>query len=95
MHQVVIDVSNFTDLPLLDRTGLKGLSDIDTDGWVSMRPRPPRPPGTEPTAEDLAFADPARPTLYQIFDRLGLRMESSRAAVDVITIESVQKPVGN
>ena len=75
MHQVVIDVSNFTDLPLLDRTGLKGLSDIDTDGWVSMRPRPPRPPGTEPTAEDLAFADPARPTLYQIFDRLGLRME--------------------
>jgi uncharacterized protein (TIGR03435 family) len=95
IQQVVFDVSNFTDRPLLDRTGLKGLYDIDTDGWVPMRPRPPRPPGTEPTAEDPEFADPARPTLYQIFDRLGLKMESSRGAVDVVTIESVEKPARN
>src|SRR5215467_3565192 len=47
IQQVVIDVSNFTDRPLLDHTSLKGLYDIDTDGWVPMRPRPPRPPGTE------------------------------------------------
>ncbi len=95
IQQIVVDVSNYTDHPLLDRTGLKGLYDIDTDGWVPMRPRPPRPPGTEPTAEDLAFADPARPTLYQIFDRLGLKMESFRAPADVITIESAEKPAAN
>jgi len=95
LQQIVVDVSNYTDHPLLDRSGLKGLYDIDTDGWVPMRPRLPRPPGTEPTAEDLAFADPARPTLYQIFDRLGLKMESSRAPADVVTIESVEKPAAN
>jgi bla regulator protein blaR1 len=95
IQQIVVDVSNYTDHPLLDRTGVKGLYDIDTDGWVPMRPRAPRPPGTEPAAEDLAFADPARPTLYQIFDRLGLKMESSRAAADVIIIESIEKPAAN
>ncbi len=95
MQQVVVDVSNYTDHPVLDRTGLKGLYDIDTEGWVPMRPRPPRPPGTEASAEDLAFADPTRQTLYQIFDLLGLKLESSRAAADVITIESVEKPAGN
>jgi uncharacterized protein (TIGR03435 family) len=51
--------------------------------------------GTEPTAEDLAFSDPTRLTLYQIFDRLGLKMESSRAAAEVIVIESVDKPAAN
>jgi bla regulator protein blaR1 len=95
LQQVVVDVSNFTDRPLLDRTGLSDLYDIDTEGWVPMRPRPPRPEGTEPTAEDLAFADPARPTLFQIFDRLGLKMESSRAAAEMITIEGLEKPAAN
>jgi uncharacterized protein (TIGR03435 family) len=95
MHQVVTDVSSFTDRPMLDRTDLKGLYDIDTDGWVPMRARPPRPPGTEPTAEDLAFADPARPTLDQILDRLGLKLERSRAAAEMITIDTAEKPAGN
>ncbi len=31
MQQVVVDVSNYTDHPLLDRTGLKGLYNIDTE----------------------------------------------------------------
>jgi uncharacterized protein (TIGR03435 family) len=94
MPQLVVSVSNFTDHPLLDRTGLKGLYDIDTDGWVPMRPRPVAP-GAQPSAEDLAFADPARPTLYQIFDKLGLKMDSSRAAVEMFVISSVDKPSEN
>ncbi len=53
IQQIVVDVSNYTDHPLLDRTGLQGLYDIDTEGWVPMRPRPPRPPGTEPTRKTL------------------------------------------
>jgi uncharacterized protein (TIGR03435 family) len=95
MAELVVSVSNFTDHPLVDRTGLTGLYDIDTEGWVPMRPRPPRPPGAEPTAEDLAFADPARPTLYMIFEGLGLKMESSRAPVEMIVIDHVEKPTEN
>jgi uncharacterized protein (TIGR03435 family) len=94
MSEIVVSVSNYTDPPLVDRTGLTGLYDVETEGWVPMRPRP-RPPGQEPTAEDLAFADPARPTLYMIFDKLGLKMESSRASVEMFVIDSVEKPAAN
>jgi uncharacterized protein (TIGR03435 family) len=31
IQQIVVDVSNYADHPLLDRSGLKGLYDIDTD----------------------------------------------------------------
>jgi uncharacterized protein (TIGR03435 family) len=93
MAELAVSVSNFTDRPLLDRTGLTGLYDIDTDGWVSMRQRPVRPDG--PSAEDIAMADPTRPTLNMIFDRLGLKMESSRAPVETFVIDSVEKPTAN
>jgi uncharacterized protein (TIGR03435 family) len=95
MADLAVSLSNFTDRPLIDRTGLTGLYDIDTEGWVPMRPRPPRPPGQEPTAEDVAFADPARPTLFMIFDKLGLKMESSRANVEMVVIDRVEKPTAN
>ena len=93
MTELAVSVSNFTDRPLIDRTGLTGLYDIDTDGWVPMRPRPARPDG--PTAEDIAMADPTRPTLNMIFDKLGLKMESSKAQVELFVIDHVEKPTEN
>ncbi len=93
MAELVVSVSNFTDRPLIDRTGLTGLYDIDTEGWVPMRPRPVRPDG--PSAEDIAMADPARPTLNMIFDKLGLKMESSKAPVELFVIDHVEKPIEN
>jgi uncharacterized protein (TIGR03435 family) len=94
LAELALSVSNFTDRPLIDKTGLTGLYDIDTEGWVPMRARPV-PPGTEPTAESLALADPTRPTLFMIFEKLGLKMESSRAPVELFVIEHVEKPTGN
>jgi uncharacterized protein (TIGR03435 family) len=93
MAELVVSVSNYTDRPLIDRTGLTGLYDIDTDGWVPMRQRPARPDG--PTAEDIAMADPTRPTLNMIFDKLGLKMESSKAPVELFVIDRVEKPIEN
>ncbi len=94
MAELVVSVSNFTDRPLIDRTGLTGLYDIDTEGWVPMRQRP-APPGDDPTPESIAMADPARPTLYMIFEKLGLKMESSKAPVELFVIDHVEKPTGN
>jgi uncharacterized protein (TIGR03435 family) len=94
MAELVVSVSNFTDRPLIDRTGLTGLYDIDTDGWVPMRQRPVQP-GAEPTPESIAMADPTRPTLYMIFDKLGLKMEPSKAPVEMFVIEHVEKPTAN
>jgi uncharacterized protein (TIGR03435 family) len=95
MWDLVQFVGNWTDRPLVDRTGIKGLYEIETEGWVPMRPRPPPPPGAEPRAEDIALADPTRPTLHMIFDRLGLKMESQKAPVESLVIQSVEKPSEN
>jgi uncharacterized protein (TIGR03435 family) len=94
MAELVLSVSNFTDRPLIDKTGLTGLYDIDTEGWVPMRSRP-LPPGTVPTPESVALADPARPTLFMIFEKLGLKMESSKAPVEMFVIEHVERPTEN
>ena len=95
MSDLAGGVEGFADRPVIDKTELSGLFNIQTEGWVPMRPRAPRPPGQEPTAEDLAFADPARPTIFQIFDRLGLKLESDRAPVEMFVIEGAEHPTGN
>jgi len=59
-----------------------------------MRQRP-EPPGGEPTAESVALADPTRPTLYMIFEKLGLKMEGSKAPVEMFVIERVERPTEN
>jgi bla regulator protein blaR1 len=101
MHGKAVEISdilsfveNWSDRPMVDKTGLTGLFEVETDGWAPMRPRV-RPPGEEPTAEDKAMADPIRPTLFTIFDRLGLKMESQKAPVEVFAIDHVEKPSEN
>jgi uncharacterized protein (TIGR03435 family) len=59
-----------------------------------MRQRPV-PPGAEPTPESAALADPTRPTLYMIFEKLGLKMGSSKAPVEMFVIDHVEKPTEN
>jgi uncharacterized protein (TIGR03435 family) len=94
VSDMVSFVENWSDRPIVDKTGLTGLFVVETDGWAPMRPRV-RPPGEEPTAEDKAITDPIRPTLFTIFDRLGLKMESQKAPVDVFVIDHVEKPSEN
>jgi uncharacterized protein (TIGR03435 family) len=95
----VSDIANFAqnwaDRPLLDRTDLAGLYEVDTEGWVPMTSRPPSNDGNPPSAEALAMADPARPKLFLIMDRLGLKMEPTKGAVDVWVIERVERPTEN
>jgi len=87
-------VENWSDRPIVDKTGIQGLFEVETDGFAPLRSRP-IPPGAEPSAEDIAIADPARPTVFMIFDRLGLKMESQRAPVEVFVIDHVEKPSEN
>jgi uncharacterized protein (TIGR03435 family) len=85
-------VENWSDRPVVDRTGIQGLFNIQTTGWVSAQPGPPPPPGTK--AEDGSeLADV--PTLFGVFERLGLKLESQKAAVEVFVIEHAEKPSEN
>jgi uncharacterized protein (TIGR03435 family) len=95
ISDLVTFLDNWTDRPVIDNTGVKGLFDIDTEGWVPMRPRPGPPPGTEPSAEDRADADPARPTLQQALDKVGLRLESTKGPFQILVIDHVERPSEN
>jgi bla regulator protein BlaR1 len=94
MGDLVLFVSNWTDRPMVDRTGIKGLYEFETEGWVPLRPRQVLP-GAEPSAEDLAMADPSRPTLFSILEQLGLKLESQKAPIEMFVIERVERPGEN
>jgi uncharacterized protein (TIGR03435 family) len=95
MEDLRAGVEGFSDRPVVNKTGLKDLYNIQTEGWVPLNARPPRPPGQEASDEDRAFADPTRPTIFAIFNGLGLRLESQRAPVEVLVIDSAEKPAEN
>jgi bla regulator protein BlaR1 len=92
MSDLVLFVENWSDRPMIDKTGIKGLYNIQTAGWTPLLPRQGQgTPG--PGEEDLA--DPIRPTLFMIMDRLGLKLEAQKAPVDRFLIEHIERPAGN
>ena len=94
VSDIVMFVENWSDRPVVDKTGIRGLFEVETDGWAPLRPRPVAS-GAEPSAEDIAMADPMRPSLFLIFERLGLKMESQKAPVEAFVIDHVEKPTEN
>lgn len=84
---------NWTDRPLLDRTGISGLFKIETQPFLPMEiaAKPPAPGKKGEAGIDLIDL----PTLFQIFERLGLKMTTQRAKVETYVIDSVQRPSEN
>jgi uncharacterized protein (TIGR03435 family) len=78
MADLALYVSNWSDAPLVDETGLTGLFTVQTEGWSST-------PGD----------DPSRPTLFLIFERLGLKLVRKKTPVDVFVVEHVERPSAN
>ena len=85
---------------VVDKTDLKGLFDFkltySPEGLSSPfgrggLPPPPGAPGPSPVP---AAADPA-PSIFTALQELGLRLESSKGPVEVLVIDSVQKPTEN
>jgi uncharacterized protein (TIGR03435 family) len=76
-------VQNWTDRPLVDKTGITGLYRFDQPtGFLAMNMPPPDPNG--PLAD--------RPTVDQMFAGLGLKMEPQKAIVEVYVIEHIERP---
>jgi uncharacterized protein (TIGR03435 family) len=105
IHGEAIDISDlaraiqgFSDRPIIDKTGLTGLYNIQTTGWVDIRnvQRPNRPAETDAQrAEDLALADPSRPSLFTVLEGLGLKLETQIAPVEILFIDHIEAPSEN
>jgi uncharacterized protein (TIGR03435 family) len=92
LHSIASDIAdlaafveNWTDRPLLDKTGLKGLYRFETKGWLPMA-----------LSADAGSSDPGdRLTVFQMFEALGLKMEAQKAVVEVYVIDHIEKPSEN
>ena len=87
-------IEHWSDRPIVDRTGVSTLFEVDTEGWTPLTPRLPSPDGTI-SAEDQAISDPTRRTLFSIMDGLGLKLEPAKGPVSVYTIERAERPAEN
>ena len=81
MSDLAAFVESWTDRPLLDKTGIQGLYRFETTPWLPMD----------------AMPDPSGPqadmqTVFQMFERLGLRMQAQKGVAEVYVIEHLEKP---
>jgi len=76
-------------LPVSDQTGLKGRYDFQFDVGT-IRRKPDAPEGSLPDPLD---AD--GPNIFVALQKVGLRLDSKKIPVQVIVIDSAQKPSGN
>jgi uncharacterized protein (TIGR03435 family) len=76
--------------PLIDKTGLTGLYDVDLQFDMAS--------GAPPTnaAGGPAASEPGIPSvLTALQEQLGLKLESAKAQLEVLVIDSIQKPSEN
>jgi uncharacterized protein (TIGR03435 family) len=80
---------------VIDKTELKGLYDIE----LKFTPSQPMqlPPGmTLPPGVTLPEADPNQASIFTaVQEQLGLRLESSKASLESIVVDHVEKPTAN
>jgi len=90
---LVNTLQQLLDRPVFDKTGLSGFFDIKLE-WIPGAEAPPSPFSPNPDAPPPPPVD--GPSIFTaIQEQLGLRLEGSRAPVEVVVIDSAQKPAEN
>jgi uncharacterized protein (TIGR03435 family) len=75
---------------VIDRTGLTGNWDFELT-YAPDRPAGPLPPGVE-----LPPVDPNAPNLFTALqEQLGLKLESTKAPIEVLVIDSIEQPTAD
>jgi uncharacterized protein (TIGR03435 family) len=83
-------ISNWTDLPVVNRTALSGLFTVNTEGWMPMR-LPPPPPNAAPAGNPFA----GLPTIFTVLDKLGLELKRQEDSLPAYTAERIERPPAN
>jgi uncharacterized protein (TIGR03435 family) len=92
MADLVRAVEAFTDRPVIDRTGLTGLYRFETSGWLRLDAGPAPAPGAK-SEDGTDLAD--LPSIFQIFEGMGLKLEARTGKADVIVIDHIERPAEN
>jgi bla regulator protein BlaR1 len=83
---------------VLDQTGLKGIYDL-TLKWTpdpSSAAMFQGPPGGGPGPDNPPPPDPSGPSIFTALqEQLGLKLESTKGAVEILVIDQVEKPSEN
>ena len=88
LSQLTQVLSQITQRNVVDRTGLEGGFDLDLTFTPDRMPPGPPPPGVP-----IPSIDPNGPSLFTALqEQLGLKLESTRAPVEVIVIDHVERP---
>ncbi len=82
-------ITNWTDLPVVNRTHLSGLFSVITEGWRPMQ-LPPPPPNA---AGDVNFA--ALPSIFKVLGTLGLELHQQEDVLPMYTVERIERPLAN
>jgi uncharacterized protein (TIGR03435 family) len=85
-------VENWAQRPVVDKTDIAGLFHIETKPWQPITLGPAPAEGAK--AEDGSDAADL-PTLFTVFESLGLKLESQKDRVDVFRIERLERPSEN
>jgi uncharacterized protein (TIGR03435 family) len=69
------------ELPVIDKTPLTGLYSMQGVDWSAIIPGPQQP------------EDPTRPTFIDVLGKLGLKLETQKALVDMLFVDHVEVPM--
>jgi uncharacterized protein (TIGR03435 family) len=92
MQQLAGTLARSVDRPVIDATGLKGLYNFRLAWADDNRPNP-----SAPSAGVVGASGPAdAPSIFTALqERLGLKLESRKAPVEVLVIDHIEKPSAN
>jgi uncharacterized protein (TIGR03435 family) len=89
MEGLALRLSERLNRPVQDRTALRGVFDLDIE-FSADQLQQPGPPGAN---ANPGPADSSAPSIFTALqEQLGLKLESSRGPVDVVVIDSVERP---
>ena len=94
LSNLVNFLTNQLGRPINDKTGLTGLFDFKLE-WTPGSEQAPGPFGPNPDAPPPPVPGDGPSLFTALQEQLGLRLESTKGPVEVVVIDSVQKPTEN
>jgi uncharacterized protein (TIGR03435 family) len=92
LSQLAFSLAQMVQRVVLDRTGLTGNYDLELTYTPDQMPQGTPPPGA-PAPPPI---DPNGPSIFTALqEQLGLRLDAQRGPVDVLVIDSVERPTEN